>query len=362
MTGRSLLARAARLCAILAAPLLALAAAPAAAQVTVSITSTPANGEYYVAGEAITTRIAGLAGNGVVSTTPNAFSASQMILDIGGVTVLATPTTILSSSRGFEELKIVDFSYTVAAADLDADGVSIPQNSIGGTGWRTGTGSTVLDRDHAALPAQSAHRVIGYTASISSTTPPALTEAVLNGATVAVALNGVTFGSGVTASSFELVTAMTGVSISGVSSVSSGDAAATLTLSSTADISDSADLAVRVRAAAHTGSMDLTTGAVRVAPVLAAGGASAAAFSVPVDEGSTGSWSVALNSNPGSGCTGAGSLTIGVTSDDTGAVTVSPATLTFNAANWSTPQTVTATGVQDGDLEDETSSLTAREC
>ena len=46
--------------AVLAAVLVAFAAAPAAAQVTVSFTSTPANGEYYVAGESITTRISGL--------------------------------------------------------------------------------------------------------------------------------------------------------------------------------------------------------------------------------------------------------------------------------------------------------------
>ena len=351
MTGRSRLARAARLGAVLAASLLALAAAPAAAQVTVSITSTPANGTHYVAGEAITTRISGLA-NGVVATSPNPFSASRMALDIGSVTRQASVTTVHNPP---DYPRTVDFSYTVVAADFDADGVSIPQNSISGTEWRRGL-TQPIDRDHAVLPAQSAHRVIGPSASISSTTPAALTEDNLNGATVAVALSGVTFGSGVTASSFELVTAMTGVSINSVSSVSSGDAAATLTLSSTADISATADLAVKVLAAAHSGSVDLTTGTVSVAPVLAAGpGASTGALSVAVEEGSMGSWDVVLSADPGAGCTGG--VTIGVASGDTAAVTVSPATLTFTTANWNTPQTVTATAVQDDNVVDETVTI-----
>ena len=351
MTGRGCLARAARLCAVLAAPLLALSAAPAAAQVTVSITSTPANGEYYVAGEAITTRISGLA-NLIVGTSPNAFSASRMALDIGGVTRQASVTTVHSPPN---YPNVVDFSYTVVAADYDADGVSIPQNSIGGTGWRTAA-NTQIDRDHAALPAQAAHRVIGPSASISSTTPAALTEDNLNGATVTVALSGVTFESGVTASSFELVTTMTGVSISSVSSVSSGDAAATLTLSSTADISATADLAVKVLAAAHSGGTDLTTGAVSVAPVLDAGpGASTGALSVAVEEGSMAGWDVVLSADPGAGCTGG--VTIGITSGDTAAVTVSPAALTFTTANWDTAQTVTATAVQDNNVVDETVTI-----
>ena len=351
ITGRSRLARAARLGAVLAAPLLALAAAPAAAQVTVSITSTPANGTHYVAGEAITTRISGLA-YGVVATSPNPFSASRMALDIGGVTRQASVTTVHNPP---DYPRSADFSYTVVAADFDADGVSIPQNSISGTEWRRGL-TQPIDRDHAVLPAQSAHRVIGPSASISSTTPAALTEDNLNGATVAVALSGVTFESGVTTASFELVTTITGVTIDSVSSVSSGDSSATLTLSSTADISATADLAVKVLAAAHSGSVDLTTGAVSVAPVLAAGpGASTGALSVAVEEGAMGSWDVVLSADPGAGCTGG--VTIGVTSGDTAAVTVSPATLTFTTANWDTAQTVTATGVEDGDLADETATI-----
>ena len=346
LTGRTRLARAARLGAVLAAPLLALAAAPAAAQ-TVSITSTPANGAYYAAGEAITTRIA-LSG-AMHGGNP---AIAEMKLDVGGVERRASSTTSLVTG-----IVHVNFSYTVVAADVDPNGISIPANAIDTMGetWLS-VGSVVIPLNNAALGDQSAHRVIGVAARISSTSPAALTEDNLNGATVAVALDGVTFVSGVTTASFELVTAITGVTIDSVSSVSSGDSSATLTLASTADISAAADLAVKVLAAAHSGSVDLTTGTVDVAPVLAAGpGASTGALSVAVEEGSDGSWDVVLSADPGAGCTGG--VTIGVASGDTAAVTVSPATLTFTTANWNTPQTVTATAVQDDNVVDETVTI-----
>ena len=247
----------ARLCAILAAPLLTLAAAPALAQ-TVSITSTPANGTHYVTGEAITTRLSGLSAS--IATLAGTLD-NHMRINIGTAAKYAncgrpTGTTV------------VNCSYTVVAADFDADGITLPANWITGPNWLDGGGGTIT-RNYAALTNQAAHKVNGPIASISSTTPAALHEGNLNGATVNVTLLGVTFGSGVTTASFQLVTAMTGVSISSVSSVSSGDTTATLTLSSTADISADATLAVRVLAAAHTGNTNLTTGTVNVVPVAA---------------------------------------------------------------------------------------------
>ena len=346
MTGRGCLSRAARLCAILAAPLLALAAAPAAAQ-TVSITSTPPNGEYYVAGDTITTRIV------TASITSGATHAAQMKLDIGGVERRASSTT--SHSAG---ITTVNFSYTVTVDDFDTDGIGIPADSIVGSSWNTGfLPPRVINRNNAALPSQPDHRVIGSAASISSTSPALLHENNLNGATVDVALANVTFGSGVTASSFELVTTMTGVTINSVSSVSSGDTSATLTLASTADITAAADLAVRVLAAAHSGGTDLTAAAVQVAPVsiLDAGpGVTANALSIALDEGIAGFWSVEVDTDPGASC--ADGVTISVASDDP-AVTVSPATLTFTTANWSTAQIVTATAVQDDNTVDETATV-----
>ncbi|MDP6759220.1 MAG: hypothetical protein QF481_01730, partial [Acidimicrobiales bacterium] len=70
--------------------------------------------------------------------------------------------------------------------------------------------------------------------------------------------------------------------------------------------------------------------------------------------GSTDTFTVALDVPPTS------DVVLSVASDDTGEATVSPSTLTFTAANWSTPQTVTVTGVDDSiDDGDQDTTVTA---
>ena len=70
--------------------------------------------------------------------------------------------------------------------------------------------------------------------------------------------------------------------------------------------------------------------------------------SLTVDEGGMGTYTVKLNTLPG------GDVTITPSSDDMAAATVSPATLTFTPSTWSSPRTVTVTGVQDDDTNNET--------
>ena len=101
-------------------------------------------------------------------------------------------------------------------------------------------------------------------AAISSTDPAALTEADLDGAKLTLALAHTTFAGGVAATHFELVTAIPGVSVSGVSGAAAGGRAATLTLAFRGDLSADEVLAVRVAAAAHVGGRGLTTGTVTV--------------------------------------------------------------------------------------------------
>src|SRR6185369_11326551 len=52
-------------------------------------------------------------------------------------------------------------------------------------------------------------------------------------------------------------------------------------------------------------------------------------------------FTIVLNSQP------TASVTIGLSSSDTGEGTVSPASITFTTANWNAPQMVTVTGVDD---------------
>ena len=114
--------------------------APFAGAQTVSITSTPANGTHYIAGEVIRTRLNISRSILVVVGTGN----NSMTLNIGGTTRYA------DCGRG-----TVNCSYTVVAADFDANGISIPANSIIGPSWRDGTG--VIGRNHPALTDQTAH-------------------------------------------------------------------------------------------------------------------------------------------------------------------------------------------------------------
>ena len=160
-------ARPRRLCAVLAA-VLSLAAAPAAAQVTVSITSTPANGTHYVVGETITTRLSGFVAPGFLEPGGNLMCSSRsplpggsqnswrcvwMALDIGGVAreLWATNNQLGNTTA--------DFAYIVQVGDEDSDGISIPANSISGRAWRTASNGPYINRNHAAVPDQPAHRV-----------------------------------------------------------------------------------------------------------------------------------------------------------------------------------------------------------
>ena len=73
--------------------------------------------------------------------------------------------------------------------------------------------------------------------------------------------------------------------------------------------------------------------------------------SLTVGEGATGRFTVKLATLP------TASVTVSVSSDDTGAATVSPSSLTFTADEWDDTQAVTVTGVVDADTNDEPVSI-----
>ncbi len=81
-------------------------------------------------------------------------------------------------------------------------------------------------------------------------------------------------------------------------------------------------------------------------------GLTLSAQSVAVTEGSAGTFTVALATQP------TATVSVSVTSDDTGAATVSPATLTFTTSDWNTAQSVTAAAVNDANATDETVTVT----
>ena len=244
----------------LAAVLAVFAAAPAAAQ-TASIISTPANGTHYVLGEEIRTRITH---GQVFGVAGGAWNTIYMRINIGGTVRQA------SIREGYRVRATVHtFRYTVTRDDVDTDGITIPANSIGGPSWRS-FGFGTVNRNHAALNNQAAHKVIGSEARVTSSNPGWLTFPTLNTATLTVTLTGSTFGSSVAASNFTINAspAITGLSISGASATSGGTTA-TLTLGYTGSTTLTGDrtFTVTVAAAAHAGTINLTTNTVTVGTI-----------------------------------------------------------------------------------------------
>ena len=67
------------------------------------------------------------------------------------------------------------------------------------------------------------------------------------------------------------------------------------------------------------------------------GGVTISKDSLTVDEGSTGTYTVKLDTQP------SGDVTVTINDPSNTDVTADPATLTFTVQNWQTPQTVTVT-------------------
>ena len=76
------------------------------------------------------------------------------------------------------------------------------------------------------------------------------------------------------------------------------------------------------------------------------GGLALSRTDLKIDEGESGTYTVALASHP------AADVTVAIGQRPTGRATVSPASLTFTADNWNTPQTVTITSTEDANYVD----------
>ena len=73
--------------------------------------------------------------------------------------------------------------------------------------------------------------------------------------------------------------------------------------------------------------------------------------SLSLEEGASASYTVALEAAP------SGAVTVAVSVSDGAGVEVSPTSLSFTAATWNMPQSVTVTALEDDDIDDESGSL-----
>ncbi len=122
-------------------------------------------------------------------------------------------------------------------------------------------------------------------------------------------------------------------------------AAGTRTFSGTPQSTDTGTLSVKVTASDGTDSVSDTFDiVVSVAPALVF-----TPTALTVDEGGSGTYTVALAAQP--------SATVTVTVAGSGDVSVSPTSLTFTATTWSTAQTVTASAAEDTDTVDDSVTL-----
>ena len=213
---------------------------------------------------------------------------------------------------------------------------------------------TAPDSDVNTQSADSASLTFSVTvtagASLASS-PATLTEGNLNGARLTVTLIGVTFATGVSASSFHLVTNPTIASIGSLTGGAAGMTAATLRLATGAGYGFSAasTVSVQVHAAAHSGANNLTTGTLPVTPTPTAVLVSRRSLSLEETPGTgdanQGAYTLVLT-DPPTGCPAGVGVSVASDNPD---VTADPDALTFTTTNWDTAQTVTISAEQDDD-------------
>ena len=235
-----------------AAGLAVFAAAPAFAA-DARIISSPASGTTYGVGETIRVQLYNLPE--VWGVAGGSHPGGRMTINVGG-----TNRQARSSSGYRTRMTSINFDYVVQEGEVDANGISIPANALSGVSYRDGSFGTV-NTNHAAVTDQSGHKVDGSTARLTGSTPGWLTWGSLNNARVEVTLNGVTFTSAAVLSHFTVVATppISGLSVSGVSAASGGTiATVTLSYSGSTSLADRS-FNVRVAAAAHSGSLNLTS-------------------------------------------------------------------------------------------------------
>ena len=221
--------------------------------------------------------------------------------------------------------------------------------------------ATDLDANTAPTDRAALTFTVTVTAGASlASSPSPLAEANLHGAELTVTLIGVTYASGVSASSFQLATAPTipGLSIASMSGGAAGTAVATLTLATGAGYDvDAATLAVTVLAAAHSGAGDVASGSLPVTPTAPAVVVSRTSLSLDEDPGADdanqGTYTLVLDTRP-TGCTAGVGVSVASGNPD---VTPEPTALTFTPDDWNAPQTVTVTAEQDDDGIDDRATL-----
>ena len=303
--------------------------------------------------------------------------------DTAGVSVSTATLTVSEDSTGVYTLELntqpsANVTITPTGGDSAALTVSPASLTFTASNWdtaRTVTVTAVDDDNTINETVTISHSVSGYdaittaaavTVRVNDTTPPTVT---LSGPSPAVSEGSdLTFTLTLDAAAPRDLTVGVTVSETGdmvaeanggsrTVTVAQGQTQATFTVATQNDDVDEADSVVT--ATVVTDNADPATYQVGSAAEVTVtvtdndtrGVTVTAASPVMALEESTATYTLALTSQP------TADVTIIPTSSDSGAVSVSPASLVFTTANWDTPQTVTLTGVDDADGANETVTI-----
>ena len=319
-----------------------------------------------------------------IGRRPTLVLTPASIMENGGVsTVTATlstaPTsavTMTVSARAVSPAVAGDFTLsmnpvlTIAAGSTTSTGtvtVTAVNNAVVSPDKRVTVSGTAASSDGLALnPADATLTIINDdvpSARIYASSPSELHQRALNGSRIGVEVTNTNWVSSVQVSNmlaagltvhdfFALATSVPGLTLNEIVTVpSTSRAVLSLTYDGT-DFNTPRAVTVTVKAAAHTGSGDLTT----QRPVVPARDldVSAATAGLDVAEEASGTYTVRLSSQP------VGAVTVTVETPFNTDVTVAPMTLTYTggaSGTWNTAQTVTVRVADDADGADETATV-----
>ncbi|MBL0027668.1 MAG: lamin tail domain-containing protein [Rhodanobacteraceae bacterium] len=354
------------------------------AGLTIQYASAAGTGNFAVAttlsgsiapGQRVLVRMGATGANGSVLPTPD-FTNGTAMAGAGGKVLLANSTTAIACNGGSTPcsgaqtalfLDLVGFG----TANYFEGAATAPAGSVSLSALRAADGCTDSDSNTADFATSTPTPRNTASAATPCTAAPTLSIA----ATASVAEGNTGCVGGTTALNFQVTSSAAAASdigftfsttngtatsgsdftTTGTGTITTGNTTGNATVQITCDDTFEADETFTVtltdvaNPAYDLGSPITGTGTITnddAAPTI-----QVTAGSVNLGEGGSTTFDVTLSGAP------AGSTVFNVASNDTGAATTSPATLTFDTGNFGTPQTVTVSGVADLDLANETATV-----
>ena len=316
--------------------------------------------------------IADGASNSLTNTTPTGTNNNSYVLDntAPSVTISGVPS---ASDAPFT----ATFTFSEAVTGFAVGDITLTNASVSNFTATSTTVYTALVTPTASgtvtvnVPANAAQDAAGNgntAATVATTiyTPPAIT--IVAGASPVTEGTSAVFTLSRAGSTTDALTVNVTVSETGGDMVAASNegartvtflanaATATLSVTTASDNVDEANSVVTATISADTGSpAGYSVGTLASAMVTVEDndtrGVSVSATALPVNEGSTGTYTVVLNSQP------TASVTVTLSRTGSSDVTFSPPTLTFTTSTWNTAQQVTVTAAQDSDAVDDSATI-----